>query len=80
VGGRRQIYDRLKTEAAEGVQEAYADGSLDAIVARVNAWLCALREQGHHHGLAIGDGPHLCVTCAVPWPCKKVRSEIPSLR
>jgi hypothetical protein len=80
VGGRRQIYDRLKIEAAEGVQEAYAEGTLQEVAARVNAWLDALRTQGLHVGLAVGDGPHLCVTCAVPWPCKKVRSEIPSLR
>ena len=67
---RRHIYDRMRDEVGTLVADADADGSLAEVVARVNAWLRALRERESHVGIAIGDGPHLCATCATPWPCK----------
>jgi hypothetical protein len=67
---RRHIYDRMKDEAGAVVDEAEAEGSLGEVIASVNAYLRALRERQAHVGIAIGDGPHLCATCATRWPCK----------
>ena len=76
-----RLYDRVEGRGLRLLLDlAQAEGSLEAVMARVNAFLDALRERGSHTGLAVGKGRHLCVTCETPFPCKLVRSRVPSLR
>ena len=36
-----------------------------------------LWHQSHHVSQAIGKGPHVCATCAEPWPCPTLKKHYP---